>query len=537
MSKSYRIIVRDYVWASIQGVDPDTWNEVVKQMSFYEDGYEYKIVKGGDWDGRIRFAFPNGSTYLRLLRRVMAILSSMGYTEYKMVNMLKDVGVSIDPIDQNYLLETYGACGVDRILRPYQVEAVNTAIKRGSGILDMATGAGKTTVCGVLCSLYVEQSISCLVVVPGIVLLDQTAADFQSIGVKCGRLGDGYDEVEGNMVVVATWTTLKNQPELMRRFGMIIWDEFHSGAAKEAQKLLNEYGKHIRYRFGCTGTIPKQEVNQLRLFASVGSVLFKITARQLIDAGYLSELRIQPIRLLEYGTDVALPHLAVRHEMRMMTDDMRRDVAKANYRNEVKFMGSDFSRLQAIAGVVATLRKRHGNILVLVTDITMGKRLTQLVDGSVFLYGENKTKERIEQFDRYEREDDVCTIANIKIASTGISINRIKAVVLVDCVKAFTTVIQAIGRGLRKGRDKNFVDVYDVHGDLPSAIKHFKERAEYYYEADYPCSKVQTLKVTYAEPPVVVKKERKTKAKAKASATIKKATQVEMMADLDLDDL
>jgi superfamily II DNA or RNA helicase len=66
---------------------------------------------------------------------------------------------------------------------------------------------------------------------------------------------------------------------------------------------------------------------------------------------------------------------------------------------------------------------------------------------------------------------------------------------LIDAGKSFIKSIQSVGRGLRKGHDKESVHVVDVHSKQKWARKHHKERLKHYAEAGYPIAKKQTLKV------------------------------------------
>jgi superfamily II DNA or RNA helicase len=59
-------------------------------------------------------------------------------------------------------------------------------------------------------------------------------------------------------------------------------------------------------------------------------------------------------------------------------------------------------------------------------------------------------------------------------------------------------VIQSIGRGLRKARDKDKINVYDIHSDLPHAKRHAALRKKHYTKKQYAHkdSKVDYLTMT-----------------------------------------
>jgi superfamily II DNA or RNA helicase len=61
----------------------------------------------------------------------------------------------------------------------------------------------------------------------------------------------------------------------------------------------------------------------------------------------------------------------------------------------------------------------------------------------------------------------------------------------IDIGKSFIRVIQTIGRGLRKAKDKDSVLVTDICSDLKYGKRHLAERTKFYREAQYPYKKIK----------------------------------------------
>lgn len=247
----------------------------------------------------------------------------------------------------------------------------------------------------------------------------------------------------------------------------------HGVKAAVAQKLINDNGKNIAFRFGVTGTFPKPASEQMSLFSSIGPILNTVPAKWLMDNGYLAKVEIQPVEINEMYVDEEFP----------------------DYDAERSFLSKSTHRMEKIADLIISECATHGNTLVLVNSIPFGKKLAALIKGAVFLYGESSSDLRKEHYDMFADQDDLIVIASSGIASTGISIDRIFCMMLVDPGKSFIKAIQSIGRGLRKGHDKDFVHVVDVYSKLKFAKKHAKDRNKYYLEAQYPVLKKQVLKV------------------------------------------
>lgn len=268
--------------------------------------------------------------------------------------------------------------------------------------------------------------------------------------------------------------TVKDNHNYVIHGGAVV-SNCHGIKASVAQKIINESGKHIAFRFGVTGTFPKPESDKLSLTSSIGPILKEIPASWLIEHGYLAKIQIQPVELNEAYVDEEFP----------------------DYAAERAFLSKSTARMEMIANIIISQCATHGNTLVLVNSIPFGEKLASLIKDAVFLYGESPKDLRKEHYEMFENNDDIIVIASSGIASTGISIDRVFCLALVDAGKSFIKAIQSIGRGLRLGHDKDAVHVVDIHSKQKWARKHFKEREKYFKEASYPILKKETIKIKY----------------------------------------
>jgi superfamily II DNA or RNA helicase len=464
------ITVRDEVWCSVTGISPAHVEVLWKELSVFVDGYFFMPnFKTGRWDGKIRFFEKTGKTYVRLLDRILPYLEKWNYdvelTDLRTPVLAPTTRATADMFDAE-------VGGKPFKLRPYQVECINAAIDSGSGFVIAGTGAGKTSITAGISEVYSRSGNRVITIVPSGDLVTQTGDWYELLGMDVGYYSGDTKDID-HQHVVATWQALQYNPEILREFQGLIWDEAHGVKAAVGQKLINENGKHIAFRFGVTGTFPKAEADQLSLHSSIGPILKEIPAAWLIDNGYLSKVEIQPVELNEVYVDEDFP----------------------DYASEKSFLSKSPARMEQIANLIISQCATHGNTLVLVNSIPFGEKLAALIKGAVFLYGESPKDLRQEHYAMFEEHDDLIVIASSGIASTGISIDRVFCLMLVDAGKSFIKAIQSIGRGLRRGRDKDAVHVVDVHSKQKWARKHFKEREKHYKEAGYPILKKMSLKV------------------------------------------
>jgi superfamily II DNA or RNA helicase len=486
-TKTCRITVTDEAWCHVTGLLPSEQEILSNTFAIFVDGYFFMpSYKLGRWDGKIRFFEKTGKTYVRLLDKIVPYIEKWGYN-IELVDNRKFwespvVTGEITELDAGGIatsgknLDIFGDVEVKPgeifKLRPYQLQCVQKAIEAGSGIILAGTGSGKTSITAAISYFYGNKGYKIITIVPSSDLVTQTADWYRLLQLDVGIYSGDQKDIN-HTHVVATWQAIQYNPTIMQEFQVLIWDEAHGTKSEVAQKLINDNGKHMPFRFGVTGTFPKPKCDQMSLNCSLGPILMEIPASWLIDNGYLSKLEIQPVELNETYVDEEFP----------------------DYAAEKSFLSKSTNRMEKIADLIISQCAVRGNTLVLVNSIAFGEKLASLIKDSVFLYGESPKDLRKEHYDMFEQRDDLIVIASSGIASTGISIDRVFCLMLVDPGKSFITAIQSIGRGLRKGHDKDSVFVVDVHSKLKWAKKHFKERSKFYSEANYPILKKQTIKV------------------------------------------
>lgn len=458
-----KISIKDEVYCFVTGLAPADQKYLFDKFGILIEGsFFHPAVKLGRWDGRIRFYEPTGKTYNRLLDQIIPHLVNWKY-EIEIEDKRVQVAPPKDRASSDMFGHIMGYRGKPLEVRPYQVEAINALVDEGSGFIIAGTGAGKSLITAGLCEVYGRSGYRTITIVPSSDLVQQTCDAFVMCGMEVGRYSGDVKEVE-KQHVIATWQSLQNNPHVMKLFQVVVIDEAHGAKADVIKSLISDYGGHIAFRFGVTGTFPKPEIDQMNLITTIGTILKTITSKWLIENGYLAEVDIE---LLQTQEDADLP----------------------DYTAEKSYLSRAEDRLDYLAERIQDDTLKYGNTLVLVNSIQFGRKLQKLIPGSVFLSGESENELRQDNYKEYETRDDVIVIATSGIASTGISIDRIFCLYLIDAGKSFIKAIQSIGRGLRRADDKNKVYVKDVSSSMKYSKKHCKDRMKWYDEAGYPRSK------------------------------------------------
>jgi superfamily II DNA or RNA helicase len=225
--------------------------------------------------------------------------------------------------------------------------------------------------------------------------------------------------------------------------------------------MLTGVFSNIPIRWGLTGTIPKDKMDQVSLLVSLGPVIGKLSAKELQDKGVLAQCHVNIVQLKD-------------------------KVEFTNYQSELKHLLEDSSRLDTIAALIEKVNLT-GNTLVLVDRVNAGKEIvSRLGSNAVFVNGGVGLKERKAEYDEVATSDDKIIVATYGVAAVGINIPRIFNLVLIEPGKSFVRVIQSIGRGIRKAEDKDHVQIWDITSSCKFAKRHLTQRKTFYKEANYP---------------------------------------------------
>jgi superfamily II DNA or RNA helicase len=416
---------------------------------------------------------------LNLLEQIITYLYDKGH-DIELVDLRQSHDeLKFDRIKEDSFAETVWPKGHERegqpvVLRDYQVEIVNNFLENPQCLQEVATGAGKTLMTAAL-SKSVEHLGRSLVIVPNKSLVTQTEADYINLGLDVGvYFGDRKDY--GKTHTICTWQSLNNLfkntadagEETLDEFffediACVIVDEVHMAKADVLKTMLTGVFSNIPIRWGLTGTIPKDKMDQVSLLVSLGPVIGKLSAKELQDRGVLAQCHVNIVQLKD-------------------------KVEFTNYQSELKHLLEDSNRLDTIAALIEKVNLT-GNTLVLVDRVNAGKEIvSRLGSNAVFVNGGTSLSDRKDEYDEVATSDDKIIVATYGVAAVGINIPRIFNLVLIEPGKSFVRVIQSIGRGIRKAEDKDHVQIWDITSSCKFAKRHLTQRKQFYKEANYPFS-------------------------------------------------
>lgn len=465
--------------------EPSTARALSEHFTFEVPGAKFMpAYRNRIWDGKIRLFSPaTGELYLGLLPYLIRWLDEWE-EPFQISEELQDGKEISEELLKGFIrglkLKSQG-----KSIQPrdYQLNAIQHAIGNHRALLLSPTASGKSLIIYILVRYYhlllqEKQQDKILILVPTTSLVEQMYSDFIDYGwldAYIQKIYSGHDKNVTKPVVISTWQSIYKFPKsYFDQFGMVVGDEAHLFKAKSLTSLLTKL--HLcKYRFGLTGTLDGMQTHRLVLEGLFGVLNKVITTKELIDEKTLASFKIQSL-VLTYP----------EHECKLVKD--------MKYQEEMEFIVTHPKRNEFIRDLTLNLK---GNTLVLFQFVekhgnVLHDMIKNATDRKVFyVYGGTDTETREQIRAITENEESAIIVASYGTFSTGINIRRLHNIVFSSPSKSRVRTLQSIGRGLRRGNNKDSATLFDLADDFTYKSKrnftlgHFLERINIYNEEQF----------------------------------------------------
>jgi len=401
------------------------------------------------WNGRIDL-FRNNKFPIGLLDVVIPILNK-SKVEYRIIDKR-----AVIKYGKPLLLDA--SSGFEA--RPYQKEAIDICKKKGSGIVKIATGGGKTFV---ISSIVGNYNIKTVIYVIGVELLHQMKSTLERMypELDVGIIGDGICNIKQiNIATIWSAAAAYNKKievydsdvsmdrkvkdldkekirDMVEGAELFILDECQYAAASTVQ-FLHKNSKSARHRFLFSASPWRDTGDDILIEAVGGKKIFDLPASDLIADGWL----VRPqIHFLEVPT--------LRGVGKKYQEVYKNYIVENEIRNDLI--------LKATKKLVAAGKK----VLILVVRVNHGSVLMEKLKEHLtvaFLDGQKSSKQRLSTIQMMKRGELDVLIAS-KIFDQGVDIPELDALVLAGSGKSSGRALQRIGRVIRKfpGKEKAIV--------------------------------------------------------------------------------
>lgn len=480
------------------------------------DGHEWnQQIKMGIWDGLID-NFHDGYIDVGLWKRCYEICR-IASKPFEILNK-KDFPINNDISKEhflNFVKEFYKGRknGDGDTFFPYnhQIEAAWKILRNRYCRVEVATSGGKSLIYSMVLFYmmkHLKPDGKFLLIVPSITLVTQfyddlidynlgfnkenkNPLDIRMYEIMSDRPRKYHGEGEPNLYI-ATYQSLDNDEvwprEFFQQFYSVTVDESHKAKAKTLKAELEKTKGAAYYRFGLSGTYPKDNTTAILDIESVtGPMVINVRADYLMEKDIVAGLMIKTICLDHGDTGFA---------------EKINNIKKHNPRKaldlEVKYAQDSDRRMDFI--VKTLVGKADKNVLLLFHNTEYGRKLEEYIR---FVYPEKEVhyidggvnnKQRSEIKSRmklHEPGKPKILVASYGTLSTGVSINAIFYIIFADSFKSDVVIRQSIGRGLRKHKDKDKVvvfditDIFNLKSNMGMLYNQSKARKKIYDEQNY----------------------------------------------------
>lgn len=453
--------------------DPSIMMELSDHFTYFADNYKFHPkFRARVWDGKIRLLNTlTGLIYAGLAQRIKKFCDARDYT------FSFDDELAYDNITEESLKAHIKSLNIPEKYqeRDYQFESIIKCLRTGKRTLLSPTSSGKSMMIYIISQWYKKRKG--LIIVPTIGLVTQMESDFRDYGYT-GKIHTSIggllksNDIDAD-VVITTWQSLNNGKSKMpkqwyQQFGYVFGDEAHGCKATSLIQILSSL-ENCKYRFGTTGTLDGQPLNEATIEGLFGPKYRAISTRELMDQGYVAKLRIKCI-VLKYG------------------DEVGKNIRGKTYDEEIKYLVSSPSRNKFISNLANSLT---GNKLVFFRIVDHGKLLYDMIKSKsehnvFYIDGGVKAEDREAIRHAIEDEHNATLVASLGTTSTGVSINKLHHMIAASPSKSKIKVLQSIGRMLRMHKEKDEAILYDIVDDMSYkshqnfTLKHFMERCKIY---------------------------------------------------------
>ena len=451
---------------SVIDADPQT----IKNM------FEYlKVERPGAWfEPAVKAGFKSPNEYFGSIQDKKLLLMN-GHLQ-----LLGSFGVTPETLESDYnsLQIDEFVNDVKQILPfppyDYQEQAFKESILNVKQINKMCTGSGKSMTISLIAEFFRRQGKKGLLLVPNINLLTQFKNDIKDYNLidlydDTHTIGGGSSDKHFNCsLTISTWQSMQNWKDELDTLDYVITDEAHRFASDETAAIVKET-VNCKYKWGFTGTLPEDPIMKMELFGLFGLPKTYITSAGLIERGLATPIKINSIIFKYNNVDkgVFKDAKVYTKQLKIVKEHEARNEFIVNLTAKLRGHGNNlilFQHTDHGKGLfLDVMKKLYPDVEVTNKDIS-GKKSYEFQEqyGVYFLNGEDDAKTREKTRQVLEKHDDAILIANYALLSTGVNIKKLHNMVLASPLKAYTTVTQSIGRGMRLHESKKEFVVYDL---------------------------------------------------------------------------
>ena len=353
----------------------------------------------------------------------------------------------------------------------HQDEALNVFLAAERGIINMATGTGKTrTALEILTALFDQDRIdTAIVCTDGNDLLDQWYGELLGVRKTVGRDIRVFRHFKDSKEIQAfalnpkdafllvsresAASALKQLNEEQGRRTLLVHDEVHGLGSPANRVRLSGLSDHIHFRLGLSATPerPYDDDGNRFIEEHIGPVLMTFGLREAIERGILAPFNYFPLPYQPTDDDRA--RIATIYKKKKAREAAGEPMNETELWIEIaRVYKTSEAKLPVFADFIRDHEELLRRAIVFTETMGYGRSVLEIVhscrpDFHTYFSGEEQST-----LQRFARGDLECLITCHRL-SEGIDIQSLNTVILFSSEKGQLETIQRIGRSLRINPD------------------------------------------------------------------------------------
>ncbi len=365
-------------------------------------------------------------------------------------------------------------------LHDYQQSASDKFFNAGKrGTLLYATGTGKTEIAIGIIERYLKENkgANVLFLAPRITLVEQTHERMAKYGMESGMYYSEEKDLEKN-VTISTYQSIAKLTYIVENYDLIVFDEVHLASDyaekySEIMKLGHEHGKDM---LCLTATIDKDDHERYGTVLETCPILDEINLNSAIKKDYLSALTIED-HSVQLVPENQRRYQQLSDEIRQISDELGtsnpREMSIMLKRGQWR-AGSWFKAVQARKLLMEYNNEKIDKVEELIDGFngeqtivfcervaTLELMKERLGDKFEFISAKTGKKKRKEILENFGKTFSV--IGTVHTLDLGYDVPDIKHGIVVASNKNETTIVQRIGRVVRKAEGKTMSKIYVIY--------------------------------------------------------------------------
>ena len=453
------------VYSNIEPLLPPNVSKELKNRLTVELPGAIYAQKYSPWAGKRSFYWEKTQKFLTGNLSIVRNILEKYFIEYELVDIRKEVIQGI-PIPLNCTL------------RPYQIDAVNEAVKRQRGIILCGTGGGKTNI---VSGIVAQLNVKTLIITHKTDLLFQLKERFENLlKVPVGIIGNGECTIE--KISIGTVQTisrlynpkvkvsekdnkmLKEKGDIIRNFvkevEAIVVDESHHLGADSFFDIMKN-AETAYWKIGVTATNFREDNLDILMEGLTASTFTKISASWLIDNNFLVPPTIYLYPIQQARRKKEDPYGLVYSEAVVQNVD----------------------RNHLICNLALKAKQAGKSVLIAITQIGHGEaleKMLQSVDSSaIFVNGQSDSEVRQQILKDLGAGANRIVIAT-NIFSEGVDAPGLSVIINAAAASSGIHSLQLLGRVLRPFNNKTKAWIIDLQDNGKFLNNHSKDRVNIY---------------------------------------------------------